>query len=95
MKRNTSVHILFTALLWICSLTVSQAQLRPLPATDQKSLLKSNDPQLAKNKKIVYDFWREVLEAGHLDLAEKYMTETYMQHNPNVSTGRQGFVDLF
>jgi predicted SnoaL-like aldol condensation-catalyzing enzyme len=55
----------------------------------------SSDPQLAANKKLVYDFWREVLEAGHLDLAPQFMTETYYQHNPNVPTGRQGFLDFF
>jgi hypothetical protein len=35
-------------------------------AQSQKSMLYSKDPQLAKNKKLVYDFWREVLEGGHL-----------------------------
>jgi len=64
-------------------------------AQSQKSMLYSKDPQLAKNKKLVYDFWRSVLEAGHLELAPQYMTETYIQHNPNVPTGRQGFLDFF
>jgi len=62
---------------------------------DQKAMLFSKDPQLAKNKKLVYDFWREVLEGGHLDLASKYLLSTYIQHNPNVPTGRQGFIDFF
>lgn len=62
---------------------------------DQKAMLFSKDPQLAKNKKLVYDFWREVLEGGHLDLASKYLLPTYIQHNPNVPTGRQGFIDFF
>ncbi|TWI95858.1 putative SnoaL-like aldol condensation-catalyzing enzyme [Mucilaginibacter frigoritolerans] len=64
-------------------------------AQSQKQMLYSNDPQLAKNKKIVYDFWRSVLEGGHLELAPQYMLETYIQHNPNVPTGRQGFIDFF
>jgi predicted SnoaL-like aldol condensation-catalyzing enzyme len=64
-------------------------------AQSQKAMLYSKDPVLAKNKKIVYDFWRLVLEGGHLDLAPQYMTETYIQHNPNVPTGRQGFLDFF
>lgn len=63
--------------------------------SSQKSWLSDHDPVLSQNKKIVYDFWREVLEAGHLDLADKYMTETYIQHNPNVPTGRKGFIDFF
>ncbi|WP_439697979.1 ester cyclase [Mucilaginibacter sp. AW1-7] len=62
---------------------------------DQKAMLYSKEPQLAKNKKLVYDFWREVLEGGHLDLAPKYLLPTYIQHNPNVPTGRQGFINFF
>jgi predicted SnoaL-like aldol condensation-catalyzing enzyme len=64
-------------------------------AQSQKAMLYSTDPKLAKNKKIVYDFWRSVLEGGHLELAPQYMLETYIQHNPNVPTGRQGFLDFF
>ena len=64
-------------------------------AQSQKSMLYSNNPKLAKNKKLVYDFWRSVLEGGHLELAPKYMLETYIQHNPNVPTGRKGFIDFF
>ena len=64
-------------------------------APDQKTMLLSQDPKLASNKKLVYDFWRKVLEAGHMDLAPEFMTETYIQHNPNVPTGRQGFIDFF
>jgi predicted SnoaL-like aldol condensation-catalyzing enzyme len=71
------------------------AQLQVKPLADQKILLQSHDQELAKNKKLVYDFWREVLEGGHLEFADKYMAETYMQHNPNVATGRKGFVEFF
>jgi len=58
-------------------------------------MLQSKDAQLARNKRFVYDFWREVFEAAHMDLAPKYMAETYIQHNPNVPTGRQAFIDFF
>jgi predicted SnoaL-like aldol condensation-catalyzing enzyme len=61
----------------------------------QAFMLKSNDPHLVKNKKLVYDFWRNVFEGGHLDEASIYMTESYIQHNPNVPTGRKAFVDFF
>jgi predicted SnoaL-like aldol condensation-catalyzing enzyme len=64
-------------------------------AQNQAALVKDKDPELAKNKKLVYDFWREVFEGGHMELAPKYMAESYIQHNPNVPTGRQAFVDFF
>src|SRR4030095_1094184 len=87
--------------MWALSLLVmgitgwAFAQATPMIIPDQKTMLLSPDPKLAANKKLVYDFWREVLEAGHLDLAPQFMTETYIQHNPNVPTGRQGFIDFF
>jgi predicted SnoaL-like aldol condensation-catalyzing enzyme len=71
------------------------AQLPVAPLANQKTLLQSNDPKLAANKKLVYDCWRELLEASHLELADKYLAGNYMQHNPNVPTGRKGFVDFF
>ena len=71
------------------------AQLPVVPLANQKTLLQSKDPKLAANKKLVYDCWREILEGGHLEFVDKYLAETYMQHNPNVATGRKGFVDLF
>ncbi len=30
-----------------------------------------------------------------MELAEKYMAENYIQHNPNVPTGRAAFVEAF
>ena len=30
-----------------------------------------------------------------MDLAEKYMAENYIQHNPNVATGRAAFIEFF
>ena len=82
----------------ICALLLTMqayAQLAPKPLASQEELLKSSDPRLAANKKLVYDFWREVLEARHLDLAEKYMRTDYMQHNPNAETGIAGFKAYF
>ncbi len=84
----------FGFILLTC-MNVAFAQGSSAQSPDQKDWLQSKDPGLAKNKKIVYDFWREVLEAGHLDLADQFMTVNYIQHNPNVPTGRQAFVDFF
>src|SRR5262245_37239195 len=52
----------------------------------------SMTPQEQANLKFVLDWWREVLEGRHLDLAPKYQAENYIQHNINVPTGRDGFV---
>lgn len=81
--------------LLLIALPLAQAQVPPTPAADQLSMLKSPDPRLARNKKFVFDFWRIVFEGGHMDQAPKYMAETYIQHNPNVASGRAAFVELF
>lgn len=64
-------------------------------AAQQRAWLASADPQLAANKRLVYDFWREVFEGLHMELADKYLTDGYIQHNPNVPSGRAGFVNVF
>ena len=71
------------------------AQVAVAAAADQERLLASADPKLAANKRLVYDFWREVFEGAHMELADKYMAESYIQHNPNVPTGRAAFVEFF
>ena len=73
----------------------SLAQLPVKPQADHDALLRSANPGLAANKRLVYDFWREVFEGAHMELADKYMAESYIQHNPNVPTGRAAFVDFF
>lgn len=73
----------------------AHAQVPVAPNPDHEAMLRHADPRLAANKRFVYDFWREVFEAANMDLAPKYMAETYIQHNPRVPTGRQAFIDFF
>jgi len=75
-------------------LSPSGKPLAPLVvAPDQRALLKSSNSQLARNKQLVYDFWRIVYEGGHMDRAAEFMTPEYIQHNPNVESGRDAFVN--
>ena len=85
----------FSAIVFGLTWATINAAVPVTPGANQQAMLKSGDPKLAANKKLVYDFWREVLEAGHFELADKYMAENYIQHNPNADTGRQGFIDFF
>ncbi len=71
---------------------VAYAQVPPTAAPDQAALLKSADPQLAANKKLVFDMWRAIIQGAHTELAPKYFTKDYIQHNPNVATGRDAMV---
>ena len=84
-------------MMWIALLFAfpAQAQVSVTANADHEAMLRHADPKLAANKRFVYDFWREVFEAAHMDLAPKYMAEGYIQHNPRVPTGRQAFIDFF
>jgi predicted SnoaL-like aldol condensation-catalyzing enzyme len=75
--------------------TEALAQLPVEPHRNQLELLPNEDATLAANKKLVFDFWREVLQARHVDRAPQYLAEGYIQHNPNVPTGRAAFMELF
>jgi len=84
-----------STVIFVVSSTETFAQLPVKPLASQGKLLESENETLVRNKKLVYDMWREFLEGGHLELANKYFAENYMQHNPNAATGRKALVDFF
>src|SRR5205823_11634012 len=55
-------------------------------ASDPEALFHSSDPTLNTNKQAAYHIVRDLLEAGHWELADKYLTERYIQHNPNAAS---------
>jgi len=57
--------------------------------------LADSDPVLAANKRLVFDMWRSIVNAGHVELAETMLTEGYMQHSPVLPTGRAAFRQIF
>ena len=71
----------------------ASAQAPPYVAPDQMALLKSADPKLAANKKLVFDMWRTIIQGAHVEEAPKFFTESYIQHNPNVASGRDELVN--
>jgi len=51
--------------------------------------------QEKKNVDITNVEMRDILQYGHVELAPKVMAPIYIQHNPNVPTGRAAFVEFF
>ena len=49
----------------------------------------------AKNRKIVETFVNDVFVNHDLSRLDSYMTDDYIQHNPDVAQGKQGFVEFF
>lgn len=64
-------------------------------ATDAEALFTSPDPTLNANKQVAYHIVRDLLEANHWELADQYITDRYIQHNPNAQSGRAGVVKFF
>ena len=83
------------ALALVASTMAQAASVPVLPAADQQMLLQSDNVKLADNKKLVYNFTRIILSGRRLERVREFMTEEYIQHNPNVETGLQGFIDFF
>jgi predicted SnoaL-like aldol condensation-catalyzing enzyme len=65
----------------------------PVVSQDHDALLASPDPKLAANKRLVYDMYRIVLQAGRADRAREFIASDYIQHNPNAAQGLAGLVD--
>jgi len=49
---------------------------------------------LETNKKVVFDFYRLVFEPRNADLAEIYIAEDMIEHNPRMQNGRAELVKL-
>ncbi|WP_027487630.1 nuclear transport factor 2 family protein [Allorhizobium undicola] len=88
------LHLIFTALVFsLAGPALSQEPVVGVANSD--ALFTSPDPVLNRNKQTTYRIIKELLEAGHWDRADQYLTERYIQHNPNAASGRQGVVDYF
>jgi predicted SnoaL-like aldol condensation-catalyzing enzyme len=49
----------------------------------------------ARNKDVVRNFYTTVLIGRDVDAAPKFLRADYIQHNPQVPTGLNGFMDAF
>jgi predicted SnoaL-like aldol condensation-catalyzing enzyme len=61
----------------------------------QIALLSHPDPQLAANKRLVWDMWRTLLNGYHIDRAGEFIHADYIQHNPMANTGLAGMQNFF
>ncbi|MDW6002256.1 nuclear transport factor 2 family protein [Vibrio mangrovi] len=49
---------------------------------------------LESNKKLVVDFYTQVLLHGRADVIDQYIGDEYIQHNPTVASGKEAFRQL-
>lgn len=89
-------HLLLIAFLAVLIACVpAMAQEPVVGVADPDSLFTSSNPQLNVNKQAAYHIMKDLLEANHWDLADKWLTPEYHQHNPNVASGRDDVVKYF
>ena len=52
-------------------------------------------PDIEKNKQNAIAFYREAYEGNPKEAVEKYVGDKYIQHNPLVVDGVEGFIEYF
>src|SRR5579871_1895701 len=64
-------------------------------ADDPAALFTDKDPVLNRNKQAAMHIVIDLLEAGHWNEANKWITDRYIQHNPNFGSGLEPVVKAF
>jgi predicted SnoaL-like aldol condensation-catalyzing enzyme len=72
-----------------------RAQEPVVGVADPESLFTDSDPKLNANKQATLHIMKDLLQCNHWDEADKWLTSRYVQHNPNVRSGRDGVVKFF
>src|SRR6266436_2364085 len=60
-----------------------------------ESLFTDANPKLNANKQAALHIMKDLLQCNHWDEADKWLTARYVQHNPNVTSGRDAVVKFF
>jgi predicted SnoaL-like aldol condensation-catalyzing enzyme len=94
MTRYCSLAVL-CAVLTLGAPVPASAQAPVVGAPDVEALFTSPNPKLHRNKQATYHIERDLLSSGHWELADKWLTDSYIQHNPNAASGRAGVVAFF
>jgi predicted SnoaL-like aldol condensation-catalyzing enzyme len=71
------------------------AQAPVVASSDPESLFTSKDRKLNTNKQATMHIMRDLLEAGHWSEAPNWLTPEYIQHNPNIVSGRDNVMKFF
>lgn len=79
----------------LAAASVVAAQSAVVPVADPDALFETSDPALKVNKTAAYHIVKDLLEANHWELADKYIAQDYIQHNPQVKSGLQPVIDYF
>jgi predicted SnoaL-like aldol condensation-catalyzing enzyme len=93
MRASLKVGLITT--LMLISIGIVQAQEAVVGVADAEALFHSKNPKQEKNKQAAYHIMKELLEANHWEMADKWITDRYIQHNPQAASGRDNVVKFF
>ena len=85
-------------LLALFALVLSSAAFAQEPVVgvaDPESLFKDSDPALNRNKQAALHIMRELLQCNQWERSGEWLTDKYIQHNPNAASGLDGVVYFF
>jgi len=83
------------AISFVSVATIAQEPVVGVTGAEADALFTSKNPRLNTNKQAAYHIMKDLLEANHWDEANKWLTEAYHQHNPNVTSGLAPVVKYF
>lgn len=67
----------------------------PVTGTPDESLFTDSDPVLHRNKQASLHIMRELLQCNQWSRAGEWLTDAYIQHNPNAASGLAGVIYYF
>ena len=85
--------VLLSALALIASPAAAQVPVAGVANPD--ALFTSPDPHLHANKQVAYHIVKDLEEAGHWEIADRYISDDYIQHSPQAQSGRAAVVKFF
>jgi predicted SnoaL-like aldol condensation-catalyzing enzyme len=83
------------ALVMLVSSPSLPAQEPVTGVADPESLFVDDDPVLHRNKQAALHIMRELLQCNQWSRAGEWITDRYLQHNPNAKSGLDGVVHFF
>jgi predicted SnoaL-like aldol condensation-catalyzing enzyme len=83
------------ALIALVGSVTAFAQEPVVGVADPESLFVDADPVLHRNKQAALHIMRELLQCNQWDRAGEWITDRYIQHNPNAASGLAGVVFYF
>jgi predicted SnoaL-like aldol condensation-catalyzing enzyme len=93
-KSLISTFVLFAALLAAAGVPLF-AQEPVEGVSNPEALFHDKDKKLNRNKQAAMHIVIDLLECGHWNEADKWLTERYIQHNPNFGSGRETITKAF